>query len=372
MKAQNILFLIIFSFVLISTTAGQEKPAPFAVGSWLGEVEWGGTKFRLVFHIVAQNDGTLTGTLDSPDKGIKGIPLSRVLFNKERVLFEISVAQASYDGLILNDKTTIEGVWTEGATVLPLILHLTTESIEPRNLAKKVMANGLPLDLQKASLHFDFYSLAGDQGILNDIAKALEDEYRRITLNLNTGFSEKIRVYIYPDLNSFHLGIFLPDGPDWVVAAAGVNELKMVSPMNPGSAHNYKSLMQAIIHELVHTTVLKARGDQGLVGLPKWLNEGYAFYEARQMTQHMRQMAKSKYAKQDLPRWSDLDRASVEEFGAMDGYVLSATIIEFLVKVHGRDKLIKFINNPENIKKIYGETEEELEKSWGEYLRDRE
>lgn len=369
MAFKRILLLFVFGLGLVTLVAGQDGIAPSAVGTWLGEAEFAGSKYRLVFHIKVDEDGVLTGTLDSPDRGVKDIPLSEVRLTGEKVLFEISGGAAKYEGQILENATTIEGVWTEGPTILPLILQLTNGPIEARDQPSEALGGGTDLDLLKTTPHFELYSLIQDEPALGDIANALEAQYEQVTVHLNVSFSEKIRVNIYPSVKAFHVDIHLKDGPDWVVAAAGGDRLLMVSPLNPGSVHDYASLLKAIVHEFVHTAVLRLRGEKGLVGFPKWLNEGYAYYEAGQMTKHMRQMAKSKYAKLDLPRWSDLDRASVAEFGTMDGYVLSATIIEFLVKVYGRDKLIKFINNPENIKKIYGETEEELEKSWGRYLR---
>src|SRR5208282_2668031 len=56
----------------------QHKPAkPSDIdGAWLGTLELsGGIKLRVVFHIVNTEDG-LIATLDSPDQGVKGVPVT--------------------------------------------------------------------------------------------------------------------------------------------------------------------------------------------------------------------------------------------------------------------------------------------------------
>jgi len=56
------------------------------------------------------------------------------------------------------------------------------------------------------------------------------------------------------------------------------------------------------------------------------------------------------------------------EFGNLNGYGLSVTIVEFLVITYGIDKLILLIKQPESIEVIYGYSKEELEKQWIQFL----
>ena len=365
------LILAFGAYVLLtlSTAVGQTATDTSAVGTWIGTLEAGGARLRLVLHINVTNTGTLTGTVDSPDKGIKGIPLSRVYVNGDSLVAAISTAPADYEGIFSNKKTTIEGIWKEDGTVFPMTLKRMIDTNESEALHVYAKNSNVSLNLQKTSQHFDFYSSDVDRKALDDIAKALEDNYGRITDHLRTQFTKRIKVYIYPDTKTFHNAIYMPDAPDWVVGAGGINELKMVSPLNPGSAHTYASLMQAIVHELTHAVVLNARGERGLAGLPKWLNEGYAFYEAHQMNDDMRRTVKSHSSEKAPPTWVQLDTASVVEFGNMDGYAFSTMIIEFLVNTYGFEKLLRLIMAPENMDAIYGISRVDLEKQWIQYLK---
>lgn len=329
---------------------------------WMGTIKMGETYPRLVFEISTDSIGGLMGTIGIPDKGIKGIPLNEVLINKDTVVFNIAAAMASFKGKLSQDKKSINGIWKEGETTYSLILQPTSGS-EINSQPKKLQTQ---FKIQQSSEHFDFYSADKDKSALTDLSKILEQNYLEITRHMKTEFSNKIRVLIYPNIKEFHKAIFFEEAPDWVVGAAEKDELKMVSPLNPGKVHDYESLMKALVHELVHTVVINIR-EQGQVGLPKWLNEGYAFYEAKQLTGKMRNSI-SGIEKSNIPNWDSLSKAGTVEFGDMNGYVFSSLIIEFLIKGYGYEKLRQLILTPEKFEQIYGFTKQNMEEKWINHL----
>jgi hypothetical protein len=236
-------------------------------------------------------------------------------------------------------------------------------------ISKLVGQNNDSLNLAKESQHFHYYSTSGDIKVLDSLATTLENNYSRITNHLGIQLDKKINVKVFPNLKSFHLAINYPDAPDWVVGSSNGDELMMVSPLNPGSIHTYESLMQVIVHEFVHIAVSYARGDKGWTTLPRWLNEGYAQYEAGQINEHIRKIVESSVIAKDPPTWTQLASASAMEFGNMNGYGLSVTIVEFLVLEYGIEKLVLLIKKPENLENIYGLSENTLEKQWIQYLK---
>ena len=225
------------------------------------------------------------------------------------------------------------------------------------------------MSLAKESQHFAFYSTKGDNGVLESLASILENNYARITNRLGVQLERKINVKIFPDVKSFHVAINRPAAPDWFVGSCVGDTILMVSPLNPGSVHTYESLMQVIVHEFVHIAVYYALGEKVINELPKWLSEGYAQYEAGQINEHIRKSVRSTLTNRIPPTWKQLDAASAMEFGQMNGYGLSVTIVEFLIETYGIDKLISLIKEPEHIETIYGLTENTLEKQWIHYIR---
>jgi hypothetical protein len=231
---------------------------------------------------------------------------------------------------------------------------------------------GQPIDslkLAKESKHFNFYSTNGDIKVLDTLAITLENNYSGITNHLGIKIDKKITVKVYPDVKTFHEAIDYPDAPDWLVGVCKGGQLMMVSPLNPGSAHTYASLMQVIVHEFVHMATSYARGDKGDTGLPRWLSEGYAQYEAGQINDRIRKIAELSVTAETPPTWTQLDTLSVMEFGRMNGYGLSVTIVEFLVVKYGIDKLVLLIKDPEHFETIYGLSKNALENQWIRYLK---
>jgi RNA polymerase sigma-70 factor (ECF subfamily) len=236
-------------------------------------------------------------------------------------------------------------------------------------ISRLVGQNNDSLTLAKESQHFDFFSTSGDIEVLDSLAITLENNYSRITGHLGILIDKKIKVKVFPTIQAFHAAINLPDAPDWVVGTSNTDEIMMVSPLNPGSVHTYESLMQVIVHEFTHIAVYYARGDKGLTALPRWLSEGYAQYEAGQVNEYVRKSVKSSLSEKEPPTWTQLDTVSYMEFGNMNGYGISVTIVEFLVVTYGIDKLVLLIKDPENIEIIYGLSKNALEKQWIQFLK---
>jgi hypothetical protein len=234
---------------------------------------------------------------------------------------------------------------------------------------KIVGQNTDPLKLAKESQHFAFYSTNSDIEVLDSLAITLENNYSRITNRLGIQIEKKINVKVFPDIKSFHIAINYPNAQDWVVGSCIDDELLMVSPLNPGNSHTYKSLMQVIVHEFVHIAVYYARGEKGSATIPIWLNEGYAQYEAGQINDYIRKLVKSSLTEKTPPTWTQLETASSMEFGQMNGYGLSVTIVEFLIVTYGMDKLVLLIKEPENIETIYGLSKDAMEKQWIQYVK---
>lgn len=95
-------------------------------GQWLGTLQLPMGKLRLVFHLSPKADG-YTATMDSPDQGAKGIPVSLVTFNAPTLTLEVAAAQIKYTGTYENNQ--IKGTFVQGGLSLPLELSKSSESI---------------------------------------------------------------------------------------------------------------------------------------------------------------------------------------------------------------------------------------------------
>ncbi len=88
-------------------------------GTWSGKADLGGTSLRLVFHLA--EDG---GTMDSPDQGATGIPITTATHTGDTLRLEIAPLRFSYTGILKGD--TIEGKFTQNGATFPLELTVAT------------------------------------------------------------------------------------------------------------------------------------------------------------------------------------------------------------------------------------------------------
>jgi hypothetical protein len=94
--------------------------------SWQGILDAGGTKLTIVFKIAKGIDGTLTATLDSPDQGASGIPVSSTVIRGDSIVMDVKAVMGSYEGLIVAGDSTIVGTWKQGGMSFPLTLKRST------------------------------------------------------------------------------------------------------------------------------------------------------------------------------------------------------------------------------------------------------
>jgi hypothetical protein len=102
---------IIFLFGSLLLLGGANAQKTIA-GTWQGKLSVSATSLRLVVHIKEEGSG-FSATLDSPDQGAKGIPVSRVERKGDSLLLEIAAAGAKLSGRLTSD-TTFNGQWSQG------------------------------------------------------------------------------------------------------------------------------------------------------------------------------------------------------------------------------------------------------------------
>jgi uncharacterized protein len=98
-------------------------------GAWLGTLEAGAVKLRIVFHITNTEDG-LTAAMDSPDQGAKGLPATTVKRDGASLKIEMKQLGGAFEGTINKDLSVIEGTWSQGGATKPLALKRVEDTGE--------------------------------------------------------------------------------------------------------------------------------------------------------------------------------------------------------------------------------------------------
>ena len=101
-------------------------------GKWNGILNVQGTQLRLVFSLTQTDKGYIS-TMDSPDQGAKGIPVSSTSYENLILKLEISDLGIQYEGTLDKDNTFV-GTFKQSGQSFPL--DLTREEIEKKPIAR--------------------------------------------------------------------------------------------------------------------------------------------------------------------------------------------------------------------------------------------
>ena len=119
--------LLLLLIAAVSTTVFAEGNPPDTTilqGTWTGSLAVGGATLRIVFH-VDTGPGGATATMDSPDQGVKGIPVASVSLDGSRLVFDVRKIGGSFEGSMDSGGMRVTGFWKQGGAKLPLALEKT-------------------------------------------------------------------------------------------------------------------------------------------------------------------------------------------------------------------------------------------------------
>jgi hypothetical protein len=110
----------LFIGLLLSLFASVGVHAQTVEGDWLGTLKAGPAELRLELHIAKDEKGALKGTVDSIDQNAMGLPISSISLKESTLQFEIQVVNGSYEGKLSEDRTKIQGTWSQNGGTFPL------------------------------------------------------------------------------------------------------------------------------------------------------------------------------------------------------------------------------------------------------------
>ena len=76
---------------------------------------------KVVLHI-NEKDGVINAFMDSPDQGVKDIPVSEVKIDGDLLFFKLGAAGVNFNGTLNLSSTIISGNWNQSGNDFPLIL----------------------------------------------------------------------------------------------------------------------------------------------------------------------------------------------------------------------------------------------------------
>jgi pimeloyl-ACP methyl ester carboxylesterase len=132
--------VMLFLMMVMTTVALRSQDI---TGQWNGELNVQATQLRLVLHITGSSDG-YTSTLDSPDQGAKGIPVTSTTFTDQVLKFQVVNLGIQYTGELKNNIIT--GTFTQGVGSFPM------------NLSREIIEKKVVVRAQEPASPYPYYS----------------------------------------------------------------------------------------------------------------------------------------------------------------------------------------------------------------------
>jgi hypothetical protein len=118
----------LFALTALAFTPACWAQSPLA-GDWQGTLSAGGMQYRIVWHITAANDGSLSATIDNLDMGIMAIPVksmtlkdsavTQIMDGQIQINGESHPVRGMFAGTLNKDATEIKGTWTQAEPEQP-------------------------------------------------------------------------------------------------------------------------------------------------------------------------------------------------------------------------------------------------------------
>lgn len=129
-KACIIIFLIVALFMASMVGSTQtDNHLENLIGNWEGKLTISGMTLRVVFKISMDAGGKIIVTMDSPDQGIKGIPVEDVQLKNKELHLGIKSVGGYFEGIVNNDLLTISGHLHQSGQSFPITLKRVKQEV---------------------------------------------------------------------------------------------------------------------------------------------------------------------------------------------------------------------------------------------------
>jgi hypothetical protein len=209
-----------------------------------------------------------------------------------------------------------------------------------------------PLDHKIASEHFQLACSDDDVSIASTLIENAERAYAKYAIDFQQTPDRPIELFVYPSVEAFQEAMGLHNAPRWMVAHATDHSIHIVSPSNPGPAHNKKNLTMILRLEVAEAFINNLSMS---VNPPHWLHFGFAANEAGYFFKRL---------SSSVPSLELLEKPDGEEFGNAGGYQWSYLFVSYIETKYGKEKVLQLLRNADRFEEIIGLSQEQLYQQW--------
>jgi hypothetical protein len=231
--------------------------------------------------------------------------------------------------------------------------------------------------------HFIFSWTKDEAQFFDCLPAAVEENYQRISKDLNSTASGKITIKPYDNSWIYNLSIGNP--LPWPKLRASGNAdyrrkiIDVLLPPLDDPVYQEKNVLQlfcmtGIGHEIAHILIseINPRFIRG------WWHEGIAEYEHliplkdhdgfKELKESNERAIKTRVATGNIPTFEELSVRDFNKFVGMNGYEFSTEFVNFAVSEFGPEVIRRMAKYPEDYDRVFNASKEEVWQHWLEYL----
>lgn len=213
--------------------------------------------------------------------------------------------------------------------------------------------------------HFEWFLTSLDEDNVAEMASDLENEYSRITNDLDATQMPIVRIHLYVSSEELHQALSdeVPNLPTWATGlVTSKTDVHIVTPNSQQfSSSEFDARKIDIIHEFAHCVTLHVRSN--FANNPRWLWESVAVYEANQFIDPN----SVSYMVQELPPTLN----ELNSFSNTKVYEVGFTVTEYIVEHWDRNTLVQLILSNGNLPSVLGITADEFQNNWFQFVKDK-
>jgi hypothetical protein len=202
---------------------------------------------------------------------------------------------------------------------------------------------------------------AGDETGAREIFDLVNSNVAQLKAQMQFDLARPLEIYVYKNQSSLFIReaglVTLAFAPKWFIGDSEAGVIKMVSPSTPVQGHTHDTILNATLHEVVHS-INYYRNPK----LSYFWENGLATYLAKQVPQ------KGAVSAASMPSIDQMHTDNGMTFGNYGGYAYSYSYVEFLTKTYGWDKVLEYTGGGKSYEAVFGKSEQAIYDEWGQHL----
>ncbi len=250
-----------------------------------------------------------------------------------------------------HSSSLLRSAWKAVAIIVAVLIALAALQSLPIVLLKPLGAQAYANDSVVV------YYEPGDEAGAHEVFQLVSNHIGEIDARMEYQPAAPLGIFVYKAQSSLWMRkyglVTLLFAPTWYVGDSQFGAVKLVSPNTPVQGHTHDSILNAILHEVVHSINYHKNPR-----ISYFWDNALATYIAGQVPPD------GSVSYWNAPSLDQMHTSNEMEFGEMGGYFYSYSYAEYLDKTYGWARVIEYASGGKSYEDVFGASERAVYDGW--------